>query len=202
MGMMLEAPLSDQEIDAYLESDAAPDECMDITALDGLFTAVAIGPGLPLPSTWMPAIWGGKGEPAFDSGESSHRIVGLMLRRMNEIGARLGLDPPVFDPILLEGEAEGGGLIILAHDWCAGFMAGVELFLDDWRPLVDDPSNCIFLLPFVKLGTAEGAMRSMTPRTHATNTTDWWARLARACWLSTPIGSCAAGGRAPYRVKK
>jgi hypothetical protein len=38
MGMTLDAPLSDQEIDeleAFLESDATPREYMDITALDG-----------------------------------------------------------------------------------------------------------------------------------------------------------------------
>jgi hypothetical protein len=38
MGMTLDTPLSDQEIDeleAFLESDATPREYMDITALDG-----------------------------------------------------------------------------------------------------------------------------------------------------------------------
>ena len=48
--MTLDAPLSDQEIDeleAFLESDATPREYMDITALDGFLTALAIGPGLP-----------------------------------------------------------------------------------------------------------------------------------------------------------
>ncbi len=118
---MLDAPLSDQEVDeldAFLESDATPDECMDITALDGFLTAVAIAPGLPPPSTWMPVIWGGKGEPVFHSAEGAQRIVSLIMRRMNMIGARLGQAPPAFEPILLECEVEGGGTIVLAHDWC------------------------------------------------------------------------------------
>ena len=44
---MLDEPLSDQEVDeldAFLESAATPDECMDITALDengGVLTASA-----------------------------------------------------------------------------------------------------------------------------------------------------------------
>jgi len=46
-GRVLDALLSDQEIDeldAFLASEARPQECMDITALDGLLTAVAFGP--------------------------------------------------------------------------------------------------------------------------------------------------------------
>ena len=104
--MTLDAPLSDQEIDeleAFLESDATPREYMDITALDGFLTALAIGPGLPLPSRWIPVIWGGKGDPVVESAEQAHRIVSLIMRRMNMIGAMLGREPPAFEPILYEG---------------------------------------------------------------------------------------------------
>jgi uncharacterized protein len=65
-------------------------------------------------------------------------------------------EPHAFEPILLEGEVEGGETIVLAHDWCAGFMAAVELSFDDWQPLVDDQNNRALLVPFVKLGTDEG----------------------------------------------
>ena len=156
---MLDEPLSDQEVDeldALLESAATPDECMDITALDGFLTAVAIGPGFPLPSTWMPVIWGGRSEPVFDSAEQAQRFVSLIMRRMNMICAGLTEDPPAFEPIFLEGEVEGGGTIVLAHDWCAGFMGAVELNFDDWQPLMDDQCNNAFLIPFVKLGIDEG----------------------------------------------
>ena len=57
--MTLVAPLSDQEIDeleAFLESDATPHACMDISALDGFLTALALGPSVPLPSRWMTII--------------------------------------------------------------------------------------------------------------------------------------------------
>jgi uncharacterized protein len=65
MGMTLNAQLSDQEIDeldTFLESEATPHECMSITTLDGFLTALAIAPGLPLPSRWMPVIWGAKSD--------------------------------------------------------------------------------------------------------------------------------------------
>ena len=45
---------------------------------------------------------------------------------------------------------------MVAHDWCAGFLAGVELAFDDWQPLLGDQSDSAFLVPLVKLGTDEG----------------------------------------------
>jgi hypothetical protein len=42
---------------------------------------------------------------------------------MNMIGAMLAKKPPAFEPILYEGELEGGGTIVMAHDWYA--MIGV-----------------------------------------------------------------------------
>jgi uncharacterized protein len=66
----LTTPLSEQEItelDEFLMSDATPEECLDISALDGFLTSLVIGPGLVPPSVWLKAIWGGKSEPMFAS---------------------------------------------------------------------------------------------------------------------------------------
>lgn len=92
--MALDALLSDQEIDelgAILASEARPQECMDIAALDGLLTAAAIGPGLAFPSRWLPVVWGGKSDSVVESAEQAHRIASLVKRRMNMIGAMLCL---------------------------------------------------------------------------------------------------------------
>ena len=77
---------------------------MDITELDGLLTALAIGPDLPLPSRWLPVVWGGTSDRVVESAEQAHRIVSLVMRRMNMIGAMLCKAPPAFEPILYEGE--------------------------------------------------------------------------------------------------
>jgi hypothetical protein len=50
----------------------------------------------------------------------ARRNVSLIVRRMNMIDAGFGNEPPVFEPILYEGDVEGGGTIVLAYDWCAG----------------------------------------------------------------------------------
>ena len=63
MDVIPDTPLSNAEIrelDIFLMSDATPDECMDIVALDGFLTALAIGPELVSPSVWLPLVWGGE----------------------------------------------------------------------------------------------------------------------------------------------
>jgi uncharacterized protein len=60
MDVIPDTPLSNEEIhelDIFLMSDATPDECMDIVALDGFLTALAIGPELVSPSVWLPLVW-------------------------------------------------------------------------------------------------------------------------------------------------
>jgi len=47
----LTIPLFEQELpelDGFLMSDATPEECMDIAALDGFSTSLAIGPVWPV----------------------------------------------------------------------------------------------------------------------------------------------------------
>ena len=61
------------------------------------------------------------------------------MRRMNMIGAMLGREPPAFEAILYEGEVEGGGTIVVAHDCCAGLLAQVELACDDSRSWATSP---------------------------------------------------------------
>ncbi len=59
--MILDTPLSPKEIDelnAFLMSDATPEDCMHIVTLDGFLTALAIGPKLVLPSVWLTPVWG------------------------------------------------------------------------------------------------------------------------------------------------
>ena len=146
--------VAEELAEAYV--GAKQEEAALVFLADPRLNALAIGPGLPLPSRWMPVIWGGKGDPVAESAEQAHRIVSLIMRRMNMIGAMLGREPPAFEPILYEGEVEGGGTIVVAHDWCAGFLAGVELAFDDWQPLLGDQSDSAFLVPLVKLGTDEG----------------------------------------------
>ena len=53
----LDEPLTDAELDeleAFLASDAVPQDCMDLEMLDGYLTAIASGPESIQPSEWLP----------------------------------------------------------------------------------------------------------------------------------------------------
>ncbi|MFZ4802085.1 MAG: UPF0149 family protein, partial [Chlorobium sp.] len=66
------------ELQDFLLSDAVPQRAMLLDTLDGFFTALVIGPGTVLPSTWLPFVWdmsGRKEEPKFETLEQAQRIV-------------------------------------------------------------------------------------------------------------------------------
>jgi len=152
----LNEPLSDQEItelDEFLMSDATPEDCMDIVTLDGFLTSLVIGPGLVPPSVWLKALWG-KGEPRFESSAQAQRVISLIMRRFNEIGAMFE-EPSAFAPILYEREVEGK-VYRIAEDWCWGFLAGVRLAPEAWQPLLKDQDNHPMLLPIIALGSEDG----------------------------------------------
>jgi uncharacterized protein len=151
----LTTPLSESEItelDEFLKSDATPGECMDISAVDGFLTSLVIGPEVVPPSIWLKAIWGGQGEPAFESSALAQRVISLIMRRFNAI-SRIFNQPPEFAPILYEHEVEG---TFLADAWCWGFLAAIRLAPEMWQPLVEDEDNRLMLLPLIALGSEQG----------------------------------------------
>lgn len=153
----LNDPLSDQEmaeLDEFLMSDATPEESMDIVTLDGFLTSLVIGPEVVPPSVWLKTIWGGEGEPRFESSEQAQRVISLIMRRFNTLSC-LFEEPPEFAPILWEREVEGTTYRI-ADDWCWGFMAGVSLAAQAWQLLLVDRENRAMLRPILTLGTEEG----------------------------------------------
>lgn len=156
--MIPDRPLSDEEIDeleTFLMSGATPGDCMDIITLDGFLTALAIGPKLVLPSGWLPLVWGGEEEPVFESSAQAERIIGLMMRRFNDICRALRESATGFEPLLYASEVDGETKWI-GEDWCVGFMEAVDLSFGDWQPLFDDKPGCALLAPILTLGTEAG----------------------------------------------
>jgi hypothetical protein len=78
------ASLDFEDLDDFLMSDRAPEDCMQLSDLDGFLTAVAIGPELIMPSEWLPVIWG-EGEPEFESAEEAQSVIGAIMARYSEI---------------------------------------------------------------------------------------------------------------------
>jgi uncharacterized protein len=138
------ASLEFEELDGFLMSERAPEDCMQLSDLDGFLTAVAIGPELIMPSEWLPVIWG-KGEPEFESAEEAQSIIGAIMTRYNEILQLIQHRPHDYEPLFWEtpdGEAVAG-------DWAEGFMAGVALRRSSWQPLLESEEDGGLLAPIV-----------------------------------------------------
>jgi uncharacterized protein len=150
----LDEPLSDSELDeleAFLASDAVPQDCMDLEMLDGYLTAIVSGPEDIQPSEWLPGVWseGGRtGAPAYSGNEQAQQVMGLILRHMHGIQRTLRESPTRFRPLvyLPDDKARNDKTPGEATAWCEGYMSGVKLRDEEWQPLYDaqDARDWIF----------------------------------------------------------
>ncbi len=149
-------PLGDDEIDeldAFLLSEATPDDCMDIAMLDGFLTALAVAPTTLPPTTWMPLIWGG--QVRWESRAQRDRIEGFVFRHADALLNYLRDDPETFEPLLAEEEVDGQPVPIL-DEWCAGFVIGMAADETAWQPLLDSPEGEQWLETILLYGTEDG----------------------------------------------
>ena len=135
-------PLNDEEIeqlDRFLldridddaDTEGKDEGVLDISELDGLFTALVSGPVVVPPSRWLPAVWGDF-EPLWETLEDFEHVMSLMMRHMNGIAATLIEQPEDFEPIFLERKSKGKTYTIV-DEWCEGYMRGVALAAELWN---------------------------------------------------------------------
>jgi uncharacterized protein len=138
----LTTPLTDEEcdrldrflldrIDEEADTQDKDEGVLDISELDGLFTALVSGPVSAVPSQWLPVVWGDF-EPVWESQEEFEEIFSLMIRHMNGIAHLLMEYPEEFEPMFLERDVEGRTYTIV-DEWCEGYVRGVELAEEDWH---------------------------------------------------------------------
>jgi uncharacterized protein len=151
-------------LDRFFLSDAAPADCMGLSDLDGFLTGILVGPGLIMPSEWLPHIWGGE-EPVFDSAQEAQTVLAAIMGRYNEIAQSLDGRPKDFTPIYRESAEDG---TVIASDWAEGFLEAIELDADAWLPLVRDKQDGVMLMPILALcGDAGRSVLSLDAETDA-----------------------------------
>lgn len=147
------------ELDAFLMSEATPEECMDIAMMDGFFAALAIGPNTLMPSQWLPALWGETetDEMIWESAAQMQHILGIVMRFYNERMQDLQEGIDEYDPLIYTREHEGQTIPII-DEWCMGFVRAIELDPAGWQPLVETiPDGAGALLtPIFLYGTEAG----------------------------------------------
>lgn len=127
------------QLDAYLSSDDSPDECMQLSDLDGFLTGVICSPELIAPSEWLPV--------ALRTDEINIRpkMLGLIMQRYNEIVAALNNQPPFLEPVFWQAK-EGH---VIAMDWCEGFMDAVVLRKPEWDAFIATKQGRKWMQPIV-----------------------------------------------------
>lgn len=124
----------------------------DIVELEGLLTAIVIGPNTLSPLTWLPKVWGGK-HPDFKDLEEMNRFVALVMHFYNSIVLIFETSPEQFEPTFYERTIRGRTVFIV-DEWCWGFMKGLRLNSVGWKPL---KRECPELLkPLQLFGTSAG----------------------------------------------
>ena len=147
----ISGPTSSEQLDLldqYLRSERAPPTCMFISQLDGFLTGIAAGPeGVPA-SEWLTRIWGGA-EPTFSDAEEKAAVLETIMRRYNEIAR--GLEHCLVDPIYLTGSADTPD----ASHWVTGFLDGIRLRRDAWKPLLTSASVVQVFSPILAVALGE-----------------------------------------------
>ena len=145
------SPVDLEALDEFLMSEASPENCLQLSDLDGFLTGIAIGPELLLPSEWLPVVWGDD-EPVFENAEQAQTVIGAIMSRYNEIRRVLDTDPEAYAPIFWE--ASDGEVI--AADWAEGFADAVRLRPQAWQPLFEDRQANLLTPIMLLCGEPEG----------------------------------------------
>ena len=159
MNMPSQGPLTDDEIkelDQFLLDTEGIEQSMGISTLDGFLTAIVCGPKTIMPSEWMRWVWDmerGEDAPEFKDQAQAQRILGFLLRSMNDIAQTLIREPEQYEPLLMENP-NGGDPIPILDEWCSGFMKGVQLDSEGWQPVIAGKPD--WMSTIVLYGTEEG----------------------------------------------
>ena len=147
-------------LEDYLLSDDSPEECMDLSELDGFLAGLIVGPEPIPPSEWLPVIWDNE-DPGFADEAQANQILGAILGRYNEIADSLDAEPVEYAPIFWQ-HVNGATIV---EDWAVGFMQAVSLRQAAWEPVLSDDDTAMLLIPIAAiagLAVPDGAAEDLS----------------------------------------
>jgi uncharacterized protein len=121
-----------EQLDDWFLKLEPPARVEGVSMLDGYLTAIIIGPRSIPPDEWFDDLFGARGNIAVAAGTMLAAITSIVAR-FNAISEGLSAEPPRHAPIFRKTD---DGLAV-PHFWCMGFLAGMGLRMDAWRPLLD-----------------------------------------------------------------
>ncbi len=127
---------------------------MNLFNLDGFLTCLLIGPETILPSQWLPIIWqeSESDEMKWESIEEADKFMGLIMTFYNSIASVFQEKANSYCSQTLGNSSEVDDI----EDWCLGFLAGLDLSNDSWKPLMESKEDQILIAPIFLFTTKEG----------------------------------------------
>ncbi|MGL5660141.1 MAG: UPF0149 family protein [Aeromonas sp.] len=164
--------LSDDELDeleALLERYGTENSLTSMSMLDGFLTAVVSGPLAIRLNTWLPAIWGYESDqPKWQSEAEVQRFFELVTRHSNDIASTLTYANQNYSPVIPQFERHNEW-VPLVHDWCGGYMSGIELA--PWPELPDPEESALSMIvePLENIPDSLDELSNEHMQTQATN---------------------------------
>ncbi len=135
------APLQDDEV-TQLETLLKHKRALDLSTIDGLFTALVSSPQMPGPEQWLPLIFVNN-QWQDDKSEEFDAMYQLLVRHLNGIESILSQAPDKFHPLFLERDLHDS-VDVVVENWCSGYMQGVSLCAEQWKPAQEDIQQWIY----------------------------------------------------------
>ena len=141
------APLDDDRLERLselLDARAVPFKGLNLEALDGFLSALAVGPDAVPMDEWGPRVWGGK-PPRWRDAEEAADVEALIVGhlRLVEQRVRHGGDdlPDRLAPLIWLPEdpsAHSDDALDVGRDWAEGFLRAVELRETAWSAWMEE----------------------------------------------------------------
>jgi uncharacterized protein len=138
--------VSIDELAYFLNSDSAPQGCMDLSELDGFLAGLVAGPEVVPREEWLAEVWDNE-EPDYASETEREAVEQAIFERYAAIETGLDTTPLSYTAILWQDEAG----TTVAEDWAAGFMQAVTLRATAWQPALADEDASMLLIPIASL---------------------------------------------------
>ncbi|MBP6748531.1 MAG: UPF0149 family protein [Xanthomonadaceae bacterium] len=141
------APLDDDNLERLselLDARAVPFKGLNLEALDGFLSALAVGPETVPTDEWRPVVWGGK-PPRWRDAEEAADVDTLLAGHVRLVEQRVRYDgddlPDRLAPLIWLPEdpsAHNDDALDVGRDWAEGFLRGVELRETAWSAWLDE----------------------------------------------------------------
>jgi uncharacterized protein len=132
---------------------------MNLEMVDGFFAALLCCPDLVMLGEYLPELFGGDDDGAFFSDEQeANGFLGLLVRHWNAVAAQLH-SKEIYTPLLTEDD-QG---IRRANDWAEGFLRGMRMRKESWKPLLKDEDHGGLLVPIFALANEHNPDPKMRP---------------------------------------